>query len=194
MCRGTAARHGTLLVAVAAVIGLGACLEPSAPELTHCGQIYGHFEGRSNGAAADTVAGCAYYTISTVSGTFGMVLTNGGPLSDMPMVKVFSTSLPNGSRVVGPNAGELYGVIFLGSRTFQLTSGTLAGEAANGNWGRRIIVGTLDLIGTESGGATIRVAGRFTSGCVGQQEATKPGIDPERQVPPVCAVSGMALR
>lgn len=170
------------------------CIEPSAPRLSDCGQIYGHFEGRSDGAQTDTVAGCAYYTVSTVSGTFGMVLTNGGPLSDMPMVKVLSTSLPVGQRTVGTSAGQVYGVVFLGSRTFTLTSGTVTGQAANGNWGRRILVGTLDLTGTEVGGATIHVFGQFTSGCVGEQESTKPGTDPERQVPPGCAILGAALR
>lgn len=177
-----------------AVIGAAGCVEPSAPTMTDCGQIYGDFKGRSNGAMADTIAGCSYYTVSTVSGTFGMVLTNGGPMSDMPMVKVLSTSVPVGPRVVGTNAGELYGVVFLGPRTFTLTSGTLTGQTVNGNWGRRIFVGTLDLTATEVGGSTIRVVGQFTSGCVGQHEATKPGTDPERQVPPACAVSAAALR
>lgn len=188
-------RAATTTATVGMVAMVGACVDgPTLPDLSSCGQIYGTYEGNAFGAMTDTVTGCAYYTVSVVSGTFAMVLTNGGPLSDNPMLKVLSTSLPLGTRVVGPDAGQLYGVVFLGDRTFTLSSGTVTSAPGAGEWGRKTLVGTVDVIATDDGGETIRMTGEFRSGCVGATDLGTPGTDRERPVPPECAVTGSALR
>jgi hypothetical protein len=182
-------RHRPVWGVAAALLSAAACDGPTPPQLADCGQLFGSFEGRVSGAASDTLDGCGYYAFSTVDGGFGMVLTNGGPSGD-PMVKVFGPSL-FGTRTVGT---EVTGVVFIGPRTFTLTSGTITAVSRAGLWERKTLVGSLDVTGTETGGATVRVTGQFDSGCVGIHEEPSQVGDTPRSPPPECAVRAAGAR
>ena len=171
-------RAGAIVGPLAFCAGVSAACRdlPTVPEDARaCSttEYFGTFHGNASGEKADTLAGCAYFTIDLNQLTFGMVLTNGGPQTSNPMVKVFRSSMPGSGLTftVGPTAGQLSGVMFLGSRTFLLSSGTLTslppGRAADGAVGSlRMLAGSVDLTGTEVGGATLTVKGSFNGQCV----------------------------
>lgn len=173
-----------------AVLALAGCLDgPTPPQVEDCGQLFGSFAGRASGATSDSLSGCGYYTFSAIEGGFGMVLTNGGPSGD-PMVKLIGPTL-SGTRTVGT---EVTGRVFVGSRTFTLTSGTITAVSQAGNWERKTLVGSLNVTGTEAGGATVTISGRFDSGCVGLHEEPSQTGDTPRKPPPECEARAAGSR
>lgn len=173
------------LGALLAPLVLAACSQaPSGPregEACSRTQWLGSFEGVSVGAssagAADTLAGCAYFSVAPPSDvpatpaetlpTFGMVLTDGTAQSAVYRIKILRAGrVAPGTFVVGSGVGDLYGRVLLTrqGRTYVLSAGTLSVTAyANA----RDLAGTLAITATETvTGSTITITGRFTATCI----------------------------
>jgi hypothetical protein len=134
----------------------------------------GTFAGRVGGAAADSVTGCAYFATDPISGEFGMVLTHGGPQGTTHKIKLFAESTPQGPGVY--QIGSFFtGLIFLGTRSFSITSGTItiASVSRSGRVVLRVngLAGSLDLTGAEVGSnAPLTLKGSFEALCVADPE------------------------
>jgi hypothetical protein len=176
---------------VLAVGHLAGCMDaPTIPaDRLECGtaEDLGKFHGRATGALADTVAGCAYFTLDTITKRFWIVMTNGGPLSHETMIKLTRASPPAAftSYSVGPNPGELIGVIFLGARTFQMQSGTMQALRVSQLKTGYHIEGQVNLTAVDSTGAVLAIMGQFTATCIGAPNPT-PGSDPVVKVVKAC--------
>jgi hypothetical protein len=179
------------LVAFAApllfVAWLSGCLNehptfPLPQERVACGSYedLGSFHGNATGAVTDTVAGCAFFVVDTLSGTFFMWLTD-GPLTNQPLVRIQRTSALSAYSTYnfGSGAGELGGAMFLGARRFQMQSGTLQTlivEKPSTKLGYHM-EGQVTMTAMDSTGAMLTVIGKFIASCIGVQQAT-PGKDP----------------
>ena len=176
--------------ALLSVTALSACnfLSDSPPR--QCGS----FAGRASGATADSIVGCAYFANDPISGDFGLVLTNGGP-QGATKIKLFSESTPGSPGVL--SAGSAFsGVIFLGSRSFSITAGTITIRTVTRSGNKSVAVsrlaGRLDVTGTEVGGsAQMTVTGEFEAMCVASPEFTEndPGVEGG-----VCGGGAIALK
>lgn len=164
-----------IVLASIVIVAAAACRDLSGPDENDCVEhsVYGSFFGRANGAALDSIAGCAYFTTDTPSGRFGMVLTNGGPRNTSHMVKLFRAARPvdTGRFSVGIGA-SVTGVIFLGDRRFTLTSGLMIVTGASGR--SRLMTGSVDLTGTDDNGASVTIAGSFFARCSPDNGEAKP--------------------
>ena len=134
----------------------------------------GTFAGRAGGAAADSVAGCAFFATDPISGEFGMVLTHGGPEGTTHKIKLFAENTPGGAGVY--QVGSFFtGLIFLGTRSFSITSGTvtIVSVSRSGRVVPKInrLEGSLDLTGAEVGSNTpVTMKGSFEALCVADPE------------------------
>jgi hypothetical protein len=189
--------RGRMAVAGLAALAAGCLANAGGPNTADCGggQFLGSFNGVASGAMADTLTGCAFFAIEPATRSFGLVLTNGGPGSRHPMIKVLSATLPRGTRVVGDEFGQLSGVMFLGPRTFAITGGSLMTGAVTQVRpdGSIALDGLVDLTATDSLGATLAISGSFIGQCVGATEDAGRG-DGLKQVPEACKLPAAAIR
>jgi hypothetical protein len=153
------------------LIAIAGCQSFSDPDGLDCGA----FSGRASGAATDSLTGCAFFATQASTGTFVMVLTNGGPSSTSHMLKVFNNGRPApGTHVVGTPG--LTGAIWLYDRQFLLSSGSMV-VIASDTMG---VAGTVDLTGADVDGVTVSVTGEFKANCT----YVSPGLSREDQVRP----------
>ena len=155
---------------IALIVAVSGCLS-----LTEPAGSCGSFVGQAGGASTDSLSGCAFFSIDQVSGTFGLVLTNGGPDNTNPGVKLFrALGRPvAGTHQIGCAPAELCGFAFLGTRAFKLSGSFVV--TASDSLG---VSGSLDATGMDSLGTVLTVRGVFDASCKGQKRPFETSGDP----------------
>jgi hypothetical protein len=177
--------HRNRVAVLVGAAAAGCMVEPPLPpfENPDCGAYLGSFKGNAIGTTADTVSGCAYFQVDTLSGSFGMILTNGGPTATNPMIRLLRDSFPHSRQgdqtfAVGTGIGQFFGHIVVGTKIFTLTTGTLVKHTSGEDllYKEYSLNGQLDVTGRASDGTTVQVTGEFIGRCV---ESNRPetGVD-----------------
>jgi hypothetical protein len=170
--------HRNRIAVLVGAAAVGCMVEPPLPPMENpdCGDYLGSFRGNATGAVTDTMSGCAYFQVAALGGSFGMVLTNGGPNATNPRVRLLRSSFPASppegqgefTFTVGSGNGQLLGHIELGTQIFSLTTGTLIKyvTAEDLLYNEYSLNGRIDVTGRALDGTTIRVTGEFIGVCV----------------------------
>lgn len=178
--------------ALLSVAALSACNFLSDPTTEGCGT----FAGRASGAATDSLIGCAAFANFTLTGEFGMLLTNGAPTTAPIKVKLLRALTPDTgvTYTIGAEPNPFSGVILIGARTFTISSGTIRMNSKAVSQGTKIsgFSGTLNVTGVEAGGAQVGVTGRFEALCMAIDEfgETDQGVEGKG----VCGGGPLALK
>src|SRR5688572_7932565 len=99
---------------------MSACSIFTDPKTEGCGR----FAGRAAGAASDSLVGCAAFSNHSLTGQFGLLLTNGAPTTAAQKVRLFRAVTPDtGVFAMGAEPSPFTGVITAGTQTFTISSG-----------------------------------------------------------------------
>jgi hypothetical protein len=143
---------------------MSACSIFTDPKTEGCGR----FAGRAAGAASDSLVGN-----HSLTGQFGLLLTNGAPTTAAQKVRLFRAVTPDtGVFAMGAEPSPFTGVITAGTQTFTISSGTIHIAAKTITQLTRVtgLSGTLNVTGVDAGGAQISVIGQFEARCMANQE------------------------
>ena len=176
---------------------VASCFEIAAPDLSQdCGNggYYGWFRGRATGMVNDTLVGCAYFMIDPPTGSFSMVLTDGGPTSVTPRIQMVRSSIPQVPVVVGDEPGQITVAMFVGTRRFVVT-GTLFTEGPEKLKSNEMgLTGRVSFNGVDSVGAVLDVNGEFFGKCVATSSTLTPQDQLKPVIPPACLMPDAGLR